>query len=363
MIVLHIGISKTGSSAIQRDLLRYRGELSAAGIHYGGEDEGAASRAISSGNGVPLAKWLNPALRRHEADADLDFARYVSPGHPVSLISCEALSAAKPERLALFRDEVVAGQEVRIVAFVRDIYPHAVSSWMQNIKRAAYTGDFQRFCANKYGNKQCRALKNFTAAFGSARIDVIHYDSLQTDIFAATLTALDVAWRPPEPSVHLNRGLTAAEIAVLRQCNGVHKNSGLATVISDLLLERRPDKAPARIRAPEAAALLKARFGEDVAWVNQCFFAGRPTLAIGGDLPGEAECADETEAEAEVWPLVAEALSSHAMAQTEEARLRHAAHKLERQTWAAERAALLASKRNPWLAKTQAMARRLLPDS
>src|SRR5262245_40888606 len=96
MLWLHVGPPNTGSSAIQAYLRERREDLSAAGVFYGRplkeeRPEAAAWREV--GNGLELAWWLRPerAPRRFEAEAVEQAFRssFVSPAHPVSLISSE----------------------------------------------------------------------------------------------------------------------------------------------------------------------------------------------------------------------------------------------------------------------------------
>ena len=100
MIALHIGLPRAGSSAIQYGLAEHAGALSRAGVHYATSSALASWQAngVSSGNGMALARYLDPR-RRPEGFSEVDFERgfdatYLSPAHPVSLISSEFSSKA-----------------------------------------------------------------------------------------------------------------------------------------------------------------------------------------------------------------------------------------------------------------------------
>lgn len=325
-VVLHIGISKTGSSAIQFGLAKHHAALAACGVHYAAAnaDEVVESHKISSGNGGPLAKLLMGANAAEGAFAAYDAAAFedafVAPELPVALISSEGLANADAQALADFRRRVLGERPVRIIAFVRDIYEHAVSSWMQRIKRHGYTDDFLQFCREKYSNKQCSALRVYAEVFGPSALVVVHYDPVRETVFDAFLEALGVAWRPDDQPPQINRSLSTTEVAVLRQCNAaLRKRATLSQLISDHLIGKRPLKPKASIRSAKAAAYLARKFGDEIAWANETFFHDRETLKVGAAAPGDAE----GEPEGKVWLDVVEALGLEVLkVRTQNARLR-----------------------------------------
>lgn len=351
-LVLHIGVSKTGSSAIQYGLAQHRHALSDLGVHY--EVEGADAlverRLISSGNGGLLASQLNAKGRVAELPTRVAFDQtYISPSHPISLISSESLSAADPDRLMRLLDEVIGDREVRIIAFVRDLYGHAVSSWMQRIKRHGYAGRFEAFCAKSYGNKQGVALRTYAEVFGAERMRVIHYDSLPKTVFHAFLDAIGAPSEGMEAPPRINRSLSKAEVEVLIACNRIHRNRvDLSARISDHLIAKHPDRTTDTVRSAVAARTLVSRFGADVAWINDTFFAGQPVVAIGEGARASPATAALRE---EVWGDAIEALGGRLASveaqnrkykeavngverlKEERALLRAELSRLERQTW------------------------------
>lgn len=310
-LVLHIGISKTGSTAIQQALRGRRAWLAEQGVHYAlarGEDAQADGKVIS-GNGGDLARLLDPNVAMTEADwpsrAEFE-AQFLARDLRISLISSESLANADADRLLRFRDTVVGDADRRIVAFVRDLYGHARSSWMQQIKRHGYSDDFAKFCRRKYANKQCAALRRYAEVFGPEAMTVIHYDSNQHDLMAAFAGALAIDWPADEPLAPVNRSLSAQEVRILALCNRVHAEpAALSKVISDHLIGKRPDKPKAAAEDGEALALLAERFAGDVDWVNATFFGGEARLSVGGS----ARVAPENlEPPQEVWLDIVEGL-------------------------------------------------------
>ena len=299
-----------GSSAIQHGLWRHRDELGACGLHY--YTGGKAPRLISSGNGKDLAAYLIPRRREpafSEAAFERNFAeRFVSSRHAVSVISAEQLAGAPADRLEGFRRRLAQAYEVQVVAFVRDLYGHARSCWMQQIKRHAYVHDFRRYATDAYQDSQCGAALRFGRVFGFDKVTVVHLDSLKTDLFQAFLGAVGVAARF-DPLPRVNRGLTPAEIAVLQLCNRIHRNRELATRVSDHLLQALPDAAPASAWSPKIADDLEARFRGRIDRLNARYFSKAPVLQVGG---GASAAGDIAQDRVGVWRSVLAAFAHEA---------------------------------------------------
>lgn len=351
-IVLHIGVSKTGSSAIQFGLAQHQRALGERGLHYALDNAEMLvdRRLVASGNGAELAQWLKSPPDGHFGLTAAAFDReFVSEAHPLSLVSCETLSAARTDLLARFRDEIVGERPIRIVAFVRDLYGHAMSSWMQRIKRHGYTGQFPHFCAKAYGNKQCAALRTYAEVFGPERMSVIHYGRLRRSPFHAMLRALDLPSDDLQDPPRLNRSLTAAEAQILIACNALHRNQGeLSARISDHLIHKHPDRPTHSMRSAGAARTLGERFSGDIDWVNRTFFPTGPGLAVGEGAAAAPATPEERE---EVWADAVEALGRRLVSteaqnrklrtaiqafepiEADRAALREALDKLRSQSW------------------------------
>ena len=303
-VILHIGMPNAGSSAIQHRLWRNRQALEDAGAHYHAKP--FEPRRVSSGNAKDLAQYLNPRKRAagfSEPAFQRAFDKLLAPeDHPISIVSGEQLAGATPEMLARFRDEILRGRDIRIVAFIRDIYGHAHSCWMQQIKRQAYFESFERFCAERYTDPQCRAARRYHDAFGPERMRVIHYDSLEGDIFAAFLGAVGVSIPAEDSTPPINRSLSPAELGALRLCNRLHRNPDLSMRISDHLLAKRPDRPRAQVWSAQVAGRLEERYGADVAWVNARFFPGGDRLRVTAPVRRNGR----GESRLEVWRDVVE---------------------------------------------------------
>ena len=249
--------------------------------------------------------------RGYDSDAfDAAFAAaFLSPDHPISLISSESLAGARRGPLETLRDACAEAAPIRIVAFVRDLYPQAHASWMQRIKRAAYAHDFPTYCRTFYDNPQVRSLRLYRKVFGAERISVIHYDNMEEDLLAALGGAMGVDLSDLPPCTRVNRSLTGAEARGMMSLNRLHGSPVLSKAATDRLLMRHPGRATGLAWSPAAAELLTERFGAEVEWVNQHFFAGRPGVAVAppsapepvADVPPVRLCWDLARAFVPAW--------------------------------------------------------------
>lgn len=287
-LVLHIGLPKAGSSAVQHSLERRASELSGLGVHYA-VAAGARNASISSGNGLELARYLDPR-RRPPGFSVSDFERsfeksYLSPAHPVSVISSEFLAYADEDMLRRFRDVLLGRRQIQVIGFIRDLYGHARSSWMQLVKRGAYTRSFEQFVDELYQNSQFRVLRVFNKVFGWERMAFLHYETHAGDIFGAFLDAIGAPRVAAEPAPLINRSLSQAELDVQLRWNRLHRNKALATAMSDHFLQRNPDRAGAALWRPQVAQVLEDRFGDEVRYINDKYFRAPQQLAIARNEP------------------------------------------------------------------------------
>lgn len=309
MIWLHIGMPKTGSSAIQAWLREHREALSQAGAFYAPdpkEEEGPAW-SITSGNAVRLGRQLSePVEPTYAEDPIATLAeRYVSSDHRTSIVSSEILASALPDRLPRL-GEALKGQDVRILALVRDHYGHAFSLWHQVIKRSGWTGSFADFVRKHYNDPQSRVLRVFEGVFGPEAITLLHYDDVSGRLIPAVLEAMGVQAPADAAAPVVNRSLTPVEAQVLADCNRLHGGSQqLSRRLSDHLIYKHPERATRPELDAEAAALIAERGEAGVRDINERYFGGRPVLSARPPEPVDLAEDESTDA---VWRDVVEAL-------------------------------------------------------
>ncbi len=178
-LVFHIGIPKTGSSAIQVFLARNRAALLREGVDYlniGEFNMGVAGK-ISSGNGAYVARCLLPQsagakIVHGEAHLTETLEAIKASDAHTGLISSEMLVDADRQLMADFLATMRnLGIVPRVFYFIRAQDQFLMSSYVQMVKRHQFTGD-----PNKYA---LRAMKN---------VAHIRYDSYyrsMCDLFGA----------------------------------------------------------------------------------------------------------------------------------------------------------------------------------
>jgi hypothetical protein len=159
-LLFHIGIPKTGSSAIQVFLARNRDALLLAGVDYlkiGEFSMGVAGR-ISSGNGAFLARCFLPAKAHAKiVNGEVHLAEALeaiktSDAH-TGLISSEMFVDTDHELMSGFLDMLRnQGIHPKVFYFIRAQDQFLMSSFVQQVKRHQFTGDPNAFAL--------RAMKN-----------------------------------------------------------------------------------------------------------------------------------------------------------------------------------------------------------
>jgi hypothetical protein len=269
-IGLHIGVPKTGSSAIQAFLRANGPSLREHGVGYSLHSEAISDvGGVPSGNARALLKYLDPRRRQRRFDLEAFeqaefYDVYMSEPGRLALISSELLSAIDWRQLLRFREQILRGHSIVVVVFVRNLYDHALSTWNQRVKWHAYARSFKHFARSEYDNPQITTIQKYAKCFGWKRMRVVNYDGARQDIIPPFFQALGVAapsaWRAPR----VNRGLTRAELTVQRALNLVHRDARISKALAQRLVCLRPDAQAAKLRRPEVARFLSDRFRPDV---------------------------------------------------------------------------------------------------
>ncbi len=243
-LYLHIGCGKTGSSALQVWLANNVETLSQNGFHYplfgGGKLD---DYAITSGNGVHLISSIKNLKLPKMLDS-------VFKGRNENVIFSSEVFQNFQEEEAEYLNRVCEkkGIRVHIIAYVRDVYDIAYSSYLQLLKRHAFTGSFTDFSLSRNNLQQFAVISFFEAHFSF--IDVIHYDSeKKTGIeksFCQTL-GLPTNVIPEMKKTVVNRSLTVRESQLMMLANKAYIqrfNEGgnhFSARISDFLIAVNPE--------------------------------------------------------------------------------------------------------------------------
>ncbi|MEP0156705.1 hypothetical protein [Pseudophaeobacter sp.] len=141
-IILHCGMPKTGSSALQVQLAQSRETLLKHGFDYlpMGDFKQARQGRITSGNGAGLARaYLNPehpaSLASRRGELTQKFCDMITAGDQHVILSSEFFSAAPRALLGQLATELSDFGEVHLVFFVREQLNALASTYIQQVKR------------------------------------------------------------------------------------------------------------------------------------------------------------------------------------------------------------------------------------
>jgi GT2 family glycosyltransferase len=293
-LLLHVGMSKTGSSALQVEFVRARQVLAEHGWSYPVDesDDLAVVGGVTSGNGLPLARLLVPGLAPPGADPARVQERALTAlrrhaGENV-LLSSEFLWQLDGEALERFvRQANAQGFRVEAVGYVRDIAGHALSEYSQRVKRHLLTASFGEFIGGdteQYDAGMRAWVTRLRSVLGAAAVRVHHYDSHRVALPAHFFgEILGIGSAPDNGSTVVNRSLTVAEIEIMREVNARVGSRRAARFASDELLAGPPLGELAVGVSEAELSVLEDRFGDEVAWLNGQALE-EPVLSVRGEV-------------------------------------------------------------------------------
>lgn len=279
-LCVHIGASKTGTSALQRALRDSAGVLRRAGVGLPFADRHAHVRRLlrpagwAAGSG--FVRPVNPGLVPTLADILRS-----TPGDRL-LVTNEDLCEMDPSRIALVGQAAAdAGLDVEVVLTARDWGKQLPSEWQQFLKHRL-TLDFPTFL-ERVRHRQGAAAEHYwirqdyagiSARWGAAldpgKVHVIAVPSMSQDpdgvfrMFGEVVGFDGQALRRPQQAVNPSFGYVEAE--VLRRLN---------LTLGDRLLDYEREYSPAvrkvlvrRVLAREASARLAVP-PEHLPWVRE----------------------------------------------------------------------------------------------
>lgn len=285
-LYLHVGMGKTGSSALQVAFVRNRKQLAAHGIAYpeDSSDINALRGEVISGNAMKLVKYLDPrtpADIEHQKTFLADFKRTIHDATESRvLFSSEFLYSANPDRFEEFcRALGDDGVKVKVVVYVRDVAGHALSMYSQVVKRSLFTGTFMDFITPgegiRYRPNLRGRLRRLTTLLGAESVQTMHYDSDRhrlMETFMRNVFGIDDLSGYDLAHGQINRSLTDHEIELMRYINTRLHDTVRAGVVNRVLISRPPLRTGKQGITNEHLSLLRRRFLPDVEWVNEAFF-------------------------------------------------------------------------------------------
>ena len=297
-IVLHIGSTKTGTSSLQQYLTQNAKNLARQGVVYpvAGRNAGGQIAQHNLCYEKQKVRVANGAFKPEvgtwsEALAEIDQGPAAS-----GVISSEAFMNCRPHQVRSFR-EVLAGRDVRVVAYVRRQDLWLQSAWNQQARFGRCSLDFWDFYTgvSKRGRGDYHGmLLPWAEAFGEKCIFVRNFDALSAggivpDFFETFLPNVKVV----EANAGDERRNTKAGIkqlvavsTVLRVCRErVGPDFMLASSSAIKIAEYfrdRPDEVTAfSVLSYEDACELRRRYAES----NELLAGLSPSFSDSGGFP------------------------------------------------------------------------------
>lgn len=238
-LLLHIGHGKTGSSYLQNLFRIHRARLAAEGIAYPPRGE--------SGQETETTLTVGNAQRVLESEAELTAALegYRPGAGQHLLLSSEMLFFDIEAHADLGFLPRTAGDfgfdRVRVLFFIREPLAHAASEWQQQVKRGLEWRTLEDFYRNFPGPESSERVLDRLEAAGGIEITVRNYSRCSKRLVEVVTDWLGVPAEtlPPLPVRRVNRSLTVAELALMREVNRV---VGMYThFLTRALCERLPE--------------------------------------------------------------------------------------------------------------------------
>lgn len=284
-VVLHLGMGKTGSSALQVAFVRNRDFLTDLGIYYPEHysDKRAMRGETVTGNGIALQPYLAPPEGTSDEDAEAALAGLLELVHSSAtrslLYSSEMLFYFDVERLRSLHTVLAdRGVRLRAMMFVRDVAGHALSCYAQEVKRSRYTASLATYIEGYSLWPEDMSMQPRLAALldilGADNTVVAHYDTARRTIvesfLAATYGLTDLTGFESGTET-VNRSLTAQEVEWMRYINGRLETALGALVVSDQIIHRAPLDPTGVFLTVDEVKQLGERFGDEVSWINEQF--------------------------------------------------------------------------------------------
>jgi hypothetical protein len=279
VLFLHAGGTKAGSSALQSFLELNSAKLDSLGISYRNKAGVSFEHQISSGNGALLLEAL--VASRTNAGYLGEVVRSYFHENNIAICSNEQFGELSSEQWSRLADACKqADIKLRVIFYVRNVIPFIKSSYDQLIKRHGLYEDFEKWGAVAVWSHS-KALKTISTVIAPDEITVVSYDEINKRVVGSFVELIGAENLKATSDPIVNRSLTRLERDLLRKVNR-HTSSGFSTELSDRMIYAAPHAQSESIEVDEhIEALLSARYKDDIDWINQTFFGGNPTVALG----------------------------------------------------------------------------------
>ena len=275
-LYIHVGCGKTGSSALQVWLSQITEDLKKQGVLYPMHNrKPLGDYAISSGNGVNFYK----AVKGKFLDR---YYQNLNPGEQFHslLYSSEIFQNLNEEESEYLLNFAKAQQlEVQVIAYVRDVYDTAYSSFQQLVKRHTYYRPFTDFALSRKSLQQFSVVRKFSQWFEN--LHVIHYDTLEDRDVSSPLmqvVGLDPSGVPRMENRKVNRSLTIYETELMLLANRIYmekfgeQSKRFSASLSDKLIAICPELDTEILFDKQAFKHFEKVMSPHIDFINSRFF-------------------------------------------------------------------------------------------
>ena len=269
-LYLHIGLGKTGSSALQSWLSLNAEALSRQGIDYADTVPEIKYGESLSGNGSLLhTACVNQDF--DEVETLLTSTYFFTPENCVAIISCELLQGLRPSTILKIQEICEKNEiDISIIAYVRSVYEALYSTYIQFVKRSSYTHSFGEKDSDVSFTTTVEYLKRYLEVFGENLI-VLNYDEAKKDIYASFSEVTGINSRGLKKlQLKVNRSLSLQETEVLRRVNALHEGA-FSTQISNFVIGLSPAIKTPVLYDEALVQGVRKDTEEDLRWINEQF--------------------------------------------------------------------------------------------
>lgn len=284
-VYLHIGIYKTGSSALQVFFAQNADALLAQGLTYpsSASVSGAKRGLITSGNGAPLALALKPGGDEDTRDRELAWFEDVlkRSATPDILLSSEIFSELPAGAFETLADICRKhGRQLKIIAFVRDQASYLESLYIQHVKRRRITALPEAYIRSRYPKtallKYHAFLSGIADAIGVENIVARDYGAVDVIATACDIMGLDPA-SLQQPPKKINVSLPYFLVPMFLELNKMDPNKSFSDQVvrnqAQLQLHAAPEKRS--LLSPDLRQEISDYFAEDTQKLSADFFGSQ----------------------------------------------------------------------------------------